>query len=72
MILLSLKFTRKVCTLMLVSARIWLEVSAWPTSKSALKGWEAKRTRCGYRVITPLLGAALAADFKGRKDEVTE
>lgn len=55
-LLLLLQATRKVWVVRFVSRRIWLELAAWSTARSALKGWKVERRIGGVRFITPIIG----------------
>ena len=61
----TVKFTRKISSLMLVSKRVWCEFSVWLTAMSSLKGWGFERRPGGFRVITPLVGFAVCVDWRG-------
>ena len=61
----TLKFTRKISSLMVVSERVWAEFAVWFTAMSSLKGWKAERRPGGFRVVTPLIGFAVCVDWRG-------
>ena len=62
----SIKLTRKIWTVMLVSRCLWAEVSMWSTARSALKGWSIER----WRVVTPWVGGAVALRWEQADERV--
>lgn len=72
--LFSIKATRKIVTVMLVSRRQWWELSAWSTARSSLKGWRAERVNSGLRHTNPLFGIAVnvAGRCEGYEEEVRD
>jgi hypothetical protein len=59
-VLFTLQLNRKIWMVRLLTHHLWAEVAAWSTARSTLKGWRVERTKCGVRVVTPLIGAAIA------------
>lgn len=73
LVLFSIKATRKIATVMLVSRWQWWELSAWSTARSSLKGWRAEVVNSGLRHTNPLFG--IAVNVAGRcegYEEATE
>jgi hypothetical protein len=54
---LLIQATRKIWVARFVSRRVWVELAAWATTRSALKGWRLELRPGGLRVRTPLVGA---------------
>ena len=64
----TLQLTRKIWTVRFVSLRVWAEMTAWKSERSALKGWSTERRPGGFRLITPLLGVGVCM-MLGRRDK---
>ena len=60
---LTIKLTKKVWEINLVSRRVWLGVAVWQTRLSGLRGWQLKVSRYNLRVVTPLLGCGIVVDI---------
>jgi hypothetical protein len=69
--LFSIKLTRKMWTVMLVSRWQWWEITVWSTARSSLQGWRLERSKCafGFRHTNPLFGLALCIGGSAREKE---